>query len=145
MASPDNIVKKVLLAEDDPDDVGFFFQYLGERPDLLLLPAVDNGEEVFEYLQKANNVTFPDLIILDQNMPKCNGLQTLAILKNNTQYENIPVFVYSTYTDAYLVKQSIQLGAVSVLEKPVSVEGYHKMIDEMLELIHLKTVPRKVF
>jgi CheY-like chemotaxis protein len=135
MAGSDNIVKKILLAEDDPDDVGFFFQYLGERPDLLLLPPVDNGEGVFEYLQKAHNGSFPDLIILDQNMPKCNGLQTLAILKNNTQFENIPVFLYSTYTDAYLVKQSIQLGAVSVLEKPVSVEGYHKMINDMLRLI----------
>ena len=121
MASPDNMRKKILLAEDDPDDVSFFFQYLGERPDLLLLPPVENGEEVFDYLEKAHNGTFPDLIILDQNMPKCNGLQTLAILKNNTAYENIPVFVYSTYTDAYLVKQSIQLGARSVLEKPVSV------------------------
>ena len=135
MAGFDNIVKKILLAEDDPDDVEFFFQYLGNRPDLLLLPPVYNGEGVLEYLQKAHNGTFPDLIILDQNMPKCNGLQTLAILKNNTQFENIPVFVYSTYTDAYLVKQSIQLGAVSVMEKPVSVEGYHKMIDDMLGLI----------
>lgn len=135
MASPDNIIKKILLAEDDPDDVGFFFEYLGKRPDLLLLPPVANGEEVFNYLQKAHNGTFPDLIILDQNMPKCNGLQTLAILKKNTHYENIPVFVYSTYTDAYLVKQSIQLGARSVLEKPVSVEGYNKMINDMLQLI----------
>jgi len=135
MASADTIVKKILLAEDDPDDVSFFFQYLSERPDLVLLPPVENGEEVVEYLQKAHNGTFPDLIILDQNMPKCNGLQTLAILKNNTQYEKIPVFVYSTYTDAYLVKKSIQLGARSVLEKPFSVEGYHKMIDDILELI----------
>lgn len=135
MASPDKIKTKILLAEDDPDDVQFFFQYLGDRPDLLLLPPVDNGEEVFEYLQKAHNGTFPDLIILDQNMPKCNGLQTLTILKNNALFENIPVFVYSTYTDAYLVKQSIQLGARSVLEKPVSVEGYHQMMNEILELI----------
>lgn len=135
MSSPDNIRKKILLAEDDPDDVSFFFQYLSERPDVILLPPVENGEEVFEYLEKAHNGTFPDLIILDQNMPKCNGLQTLAILKNNTAYENIPVFVYSTYTDAYLVKQSIQLGARSVLEKPVSLEGYHKMINDILKLI----------
>lgn len=135
MASPDNIRKKILLAEDDPDDVSFFFQYLGERPDLILLPPVENGEEVFEYLDKAHNGSFPDLIILDQNMPKCNGLQTLAILKNNTAYENIPIFLYSTYTDAYLVKQSMLLGARSVLEKPVSVEGYHKMIDNMLGLL----------
>jgi CheY-like chemotaxis protein len=135
MASAQNIPKKILLAEDDPDDIGFFFQYLGNRADLHLLPPVENGEEVVDYLQKAHNGTFPDLIILDQNMPKCNGLQTLAIIKNNTQFENIPVFVYSTYTDAYLVKQSLQLGARSVLEKPVSVEGYHKMIDNILELI----------
>lgn len=135
MASSDIIKKKILLAEDDPDDVSFFFQYLGERPDLILLPPVENGEEVFEYLDKAHNGSFPDLIILDQNMPKCNGLQTLAILKNNTAYENIPIFLYSTYTDAYLVKQSMLLGARSVLEKPVSVEGYHKMIDNMLGLL----------
>ncbi|OQP62205.1 response regulator [Niastella populi] len=135
MAGTQNIPKKVLLAEDDPDDIGFFFHYLGDRSDLHLLPPVENGEEVVEYLQKAHNGAFPDLIILDQNMPKCNGLQTLAIIKNNAQFENIPVFVYSTYTDAYLVKQSLQLGARSVLEKPVSVEGYHKMIDNILELI----------
>jgi CheY-like chemotaxis protein len=139
MASAPNIPKKVLLAEDDPDDIGFFFLYLSERADLVLLPPVENGELVFEYLEKAHNGSFPDLIILDQNMPKCNGLQTLAILKNNAQYENIPVFVYSTYTDAYLVKQSLQLGARSVLEKPVSVEGYHKMIDEILEIIQEPT------
>ena len=135
MISADKIPKKILLAEDDPDDREFFFQFLNTRPDLVLLPAVENGEEVFEYLEKAHNGSFPDLIILDQNMPKCNGLQTLTILKNNIQYEKIPVFVYSTYTDDYLVKKSIQLGARSVLEKPFSPEGYHKMINEMLGLI----------
>lgn len=132
MVSPHKIPKKILLAEDDPDDRGFFFQFLSNRADLLLLPAVENGEEVVDYLEKAHNGTFPDVIILDQNMPKCNGLQTLTILKNNIQYEKIPVFVYSTYTDDYLVKKSKQLGAQSVLEKPFSPEGYHKMIDEML-------------
>jgi CheY-like chemotaxis protein len=135
MASPEKIPTKILLAEDDPDDVQFFFEYLCERADLHLLPPVMNGEEVYEYLQKAADGKIPDLIILDQNMPKCNGLQTLSLLKNNAQFENIPVFVYSTYTDAYLVKQSIQLGARSVLEKPVSVEGYHQMMNDILELI----------
>ena len=135
MVSPFKIPKKILLAEDDPDDQGFFLQFLSHRQDLLLLPPVENGEEVFEYLEKAPNDIFPDLILLDQNMPKCNGLQTLTLLKTHIQYENIPVFVYSTYTDDYLVKQSLELGARSVLEKPYSPEGYHKMIDDMLELI----------
>jgi CheY-like chemotaxis protein len=135
MASHLKIPKKILLAEDDPDDRGFFFEFLEHRSDLLILPPVENGEEVFEFLEKAQDGTFPDLIILDQNMPKCNGLQTLAILKNNSDYENIPVFVYSTYTDDYLVERSMQLGARSVLEKPYSPEGYQKMIDAILNLI----------
>jgi CheY-like chemotaxis protein len=135
MVSPDNLPKKILLAEDDPDDRGFFFEFLEHRRDLLLLPPVENGEEVFQFLEKAQNGHFPDLIILDQNMPKCNGLQTLAILKNNSHYKNIPVFVYSTYTDEYLVQRSMQLGARSVLEKPFSLEGYQKMIDDILNLI----------
>jgi CheY-like chemotaxis protein len=135
MGSSYKTPKKILLAEDDPDDRGFFFQFLSQRQDVQLLPAAENGEEVFEYLEKAHNGAFPDLILLDQNMPKCNGLQTLTLLKTHLQYENIPVFVYSTYTDDYLVKQSLQLGARSVLEKPYSPEGYHKMIDNMLELI----------
>jgi CheY-like chemotaxis protein len=135
MISPDKLPKKILLAEDDPDDRGFFFQFLSHREDLLLLPPVENGEEVVEFLENAQNGNLPDIIILDQNMPKCNGLQALALLKNNNQYESIPVFVYSTYTDEYLVKQSLQLGARCVLEKPFSPEGYHKMIDNMLELL----------
>jgi CheY-like chemotaxis protein len=135
MASHLKIPKKILLAEDDPDDRGFFFEFLEHRSDLLILPPVENGEEVFEFLEKAQGGTFPDLIILDQNMPKCNGLQTLAILKKNSHYENIPVFVYSTYTDDYLVERSMQLGARSVLEKPFSLEGYQKMIDDILDLI----------
>lgn len=135
MVSQLEIRKKILLAEDDPDDRGFFFQFLEHRPDVLLLPPVENGEEVFEYLKKAPDSHFPDLIILDQNMPKCNGLQTLAILKNNSHYENIPVFVYSTYTDEYLRQHSLELGARSVLDKPFSLEGYEKMIDDILELI----------
>lgn len=135
MLSRNNIPKKILLAEDDPDDRGFFFEFLEHRDDLLLLPPVENGEEVFQFLEKAQDGSYPDLIILDQNMPKCNGLQTLAILKNNRHYENIPVFVYSTYTDEYLKQRSIQLGAKSVLEKPFSLEGYHKMIDDILNLI----------
>lgn len=135
MVSRDKLPKKILLAEDDPDDRGFFFEFLEHRRDLFLLPPVENGEEVFEFLEKAQDGSFPDLIILDQNMPKCNGLQTLAILKNNSHYENIPVFVYSTYTDEYLKQRSMQLGARSVLEKPFSLEGYHKMIDDILNLI----------
>ena len=128
--------KRILLAEDDRDDREFFHEFLQGRPDLILLPAVENGEALFDYLETANNTeSLPDAIILDQNMPKRNGLQTLAMLKQNHRYANLPVMVYSTYADESLVQRSTELGAALVAAKPSNTEGYHKMIDAFFNAI----------
>lgn len=128
--------KKILLAEDDHDDQDFFKLFLQERQDAVLLSAVENGEELFTYLESTmNNAALPDVIILDQNMPKRNGLQTLALLKESRNYAHIPVMVYSTYADAALVQRSTALGAALVLAKPLNTEGYHEMIDELFKVI----------
>ncbi len=128
--------KKILLAEDDQDDREFFQAFLQGRPDLILLPAVENGEALFDYLEIATGVeSLPDAIILDQNMPKRNGLQTLAMLKENDRYANLPVMVYSTYADEALVQRSTELGAALVAAKPSDTDGYHKMIDAFFNAI----------
>ncbi|HVF97021.1 MAG TPA: response regulator [Flavisolibacter sp.] len=122
--------KKILLAEDDADDRLFFFDFLHQRKDISLLKAVENGEEVFAFLEKAEGL--PDLIILDQNMPRCNGLQALEMLKSKSAYVDIPVFVYSTHANERLRQQSMALGAALVLPKPLTFEGYHEMVDAFL-------------
>lgn len=129
--------KKILLAEDDADDQSFFLDFLQHRKDVSLLQAVENGEEALTFLEKAGNHggSLPDLIILDQNMPKRNGLQTLQELKANRSYKNIPVLVYSTYADENLKKQSTALGAALVHPKPFTSEGYHQMMDNFLSVI----------
>ena len=127
---------KILLAEDDGDDQFIFHDSLKSRPDLELLPPVENGEALIDYLQQAAEPTaLPDAIILDQNMPRRNGLQTLAILKNTNQYAHIPVMVYSTYADENLIERSKALGATLVMSKPVTAEGYHQLIDTFLNYI----------
>ena len=127
--------KKILLAEDDADDRIFFSDFLKTRSDIHLIPAVENGEEVFNYLDKIHEATeLPDLIILDQNMPKISGLQALQLLKTTMTYKNIMVVIYSTYADDNLRRQGIDGGAKLVFSKPYTPEGYHEMIDEMLDL-----------
>jgi CheY-like chemotaxis protein len=128
------VPKRILLAEDDADDREMFTTFLTARTDVELASLVENGVEVIDLLSsivKPGNL--PDLIILDQNMPKQNGLQTLKILKDSGHYQNIPVFVYSTYADSSLEKQSIQAGAIAVFSKPYTMKGYHEMLDNMLE------------
>ena len=128
--------KKILLAEDDGDDRRFFYEFLQSRKDVVLLPAVENGVELFDYLEKASDKTaLPDAIILDQNMPKRNGLETLQLLKKTNQYAHIPVMVYSTYADETLVRKSTALGASLVVPKPVTGEGYRRMMDAFLKVL----------
>jgi CheY-like chemotaxis protein len=125
--------KKVLLAEDDKDDQIFFGIFLNDRVDIDLLPAVMNGAELIDSLQVAT--ALPDLIILDQNMPKLNGLQTLQYLKSDPRYSSIPVILYSTYIDENLVNDGLQAGAAYVVSKPTDKPGYNRMIEEILEVV----------
>jgi len=129
------MTKKILLAEDDIDDREFFHDFLCNRKDIELLPIVENGDEIIQYLEGLSDVTsLPDVIILDQNMPKRSGLKTLQYLKENERYNHINVVIYSTFADENLTEKSFSLGANSVITKPTNMEGYHKMIDEVFML-----------
>ena len=126
---------KILVAEDDGDDQKLFIDFLGHREDIVILPMVENGVELFEFLDPLTNTEeLPDFIILDQNMPKMNGLQTLLQIKSTARYSSIPVMVYSTYIDQNLVSSCTEAGACAVTTKPISREGYNEMVDELMKL-----------
>ena len=128
--------KKILLAEDDMDDQKLFYDFLRHREDIVLMPVAENGVHLFDSLEKITSADdLPDLIILDQNMPKRSGLQTLQLLKNTNRYAHIPVMVYSTYTDQQLIKISSEMGAFSVASKPVTKDGYDEMINCFLKIL----------
>ena len=127
--------RKILLAEDDEDDQQFFNDFLKSRNDIILMPIAENGLVLTEYLEGiADRAQLPDLIILDQNMPKSNGLQTLQVLKEDERYTHIPVIIYSTYTDDTLIKIGSEMGATMVVSKPVTKEGYHEMIEVVFKI-----------
>lgn len=127
-------VKRVLLAEDDLDDQVIFRAFLEHRNDLKILPIAENGEVLCDMLHLISDDThLPDLIILDQNMPKCNGLQTLKLLKSQKRYEHIPVFMYSTHADYRLKGECFANGAFEIITKPINQRGYEEMMDLFVE------------
>ena len=126
--------RKVLLAEDDEDDRHFFQSFLQSRDDVVLLPIAEDGLLLIDQLQNINNeADLPDLIILDQNMPRQSGLQTLEFLKKDKRFRHIPIVIYSTYADENLVKKSSEKGACMVLAKPFNKEGYVEMIEQVFK------------
>lgn len=129
-------IKKLLIADDDADDREIFERVLGKKTNVRLLHSAENGKEVLEFL---NNIRSPEqlphLIILDHNMPKMTGAETLGMLKSSTKYANIEVVIYSTYSDHTLVQKCRQLGAAMVLTKPASIKEYEAVIDKFLGIL----------
>ena len=126
--------RRILLAEDDADDQHFFKSFLADYRNIIIMPVADDGEALFELLSGIDDaVDLPDLIILDQNMPRMNGLRALRSLKADSRYAHIPVCIYSTYTDEELIKRGLEEGACQVVSKPTSKEGYHQMIDNLFK------------
>jgi CheY-like chemotaxis protein len=130
------MIKKVLLADDDADDREIFVRVLDKKTDVQLVRTVENGREVIDYL---NGLPAPEqlphLIILDHNMPKMNGTETLGKLKSDKRYSEIHVVIYSTYSDNRMRETCEQLGASMVLAKPASIKEYEAIIDRFLGLL----------
>ena len=123
--------RKVLLAEDDSDDREIFndiFQDMDEEATLIM---VENGMEIIQNLESIKDETqLPDLIVLDQNMPKMTGKQTLEWLKSNDRYLHIPVIIFSTYSDERLISECTRIGALQVITKPCSFDEYEQMVND---------------
>ncbi|MFY0253525.1 response regulator [Chitinophaga sp. 30R24] len=107
----------VLLIDDDIDDRMIFGEVLKElAPDIIYHEAI-NGEDALTKL--AQNLV-PDLIFLDLNMPRVDGKQFLAEIRQLDHLKHIPVIIYTTSSHESDKKETKELGASYFLTKPNS-------------------------
>lgn len=112
-----NEYKPILLVDDDEEDRMLILEAFNEigAPDAVHFET--NGEEAITYLEN-NPDRLPTLIILDLNMPRMNGTQTLRYLKSNERYRDITVIIYSTSVNPLERQTCMELGAHSYVVKP---------------------------
>ncbi len=109
------ISKRIMLIDDDPDDQLFFRDALQLiRPDFQC-EAVSSCREAFRQLEQP---PLPDFIFMDLNMPVMNGFDCLAFLKNQEQFKNITVVIFTTSKNTQDISKTRQLGARWYLTKP---------------------------
>lgn len=93
--------KKILLVEDDPQDVELTLMALAEYDLAAKVEVIHNGAEVLDYLYRrgkfeARESNNPIVVMLDLKMPKVSGLEVLKIIKSDEQLRTIPVVVLSS-------------------------------------------------
>ena len=123
---------KILYADDDTDDRSF----LSESVSISGLPAnlvyVSDGEEAIGYLESNKKEELPSLIVLDLNMPRRDGKQTLSFLKTHPRFSEIPVIILSTSTNKADKEYCTGNGAVSYFVKPQHFKGYQDLVKNFL-------------
>ncbi len=110
--------KHILLIDDDMDEPDIFINALTEAGVRFKCTWANGADQALVYLENI----IPDLIVLDFNMPKTNGLELLFMLKNNSTLKHIPVIMYSATMDAGLIAKAIHAGATKCVRKPYNMQ-----------------------
>jgi CheY-like chemotaxis protein len=130
-------VINILMIEDDTVDVMDAQRTLDRMNILYKLKVCKNGEEGLEYLQALDLDTKPDIILLDLNMPKMNGVEFLHIFRGFDRFKDVKVFVITTSEEKEDRGTVKELGISGYIVKPLkfnnpsSMDSFNLMIDLM--------------
>ena len=117
----------ILLVEDSPADVLITREAFAEFKILNTLYVGEDGVEAMAFLNqdgKYASVPRPDLILLDLNLPRKNGREVLAEVKNDPRLKNIPVVILTTSHSEQDVLEAYDQHANCYIVKPVGFENF---------------------
>jgi len=129
-------IVEILLVEDNPGDVRLTIEALEEGKMRINLCVVTDGEEAMTFLRregKYDKAPRPDLILLDLNLPKKDGREVLADIKNEETLKRIPVVVLTTSDAEIDILKSYGLGANCYVTKPVDLNQFIKVVKSIEE------------
>lgn len=121
----------ILLVEDNPGDVRLTREAFKECEHIVNLHVVGDGVEVFPFLNKEGEYSEkprPDMIFLDLNLPKKDGREVLAEIKEDINFRAIPVVILTTSKAEEDILKTYDLHANCFLSKPVDLDEFKNMI-----------------
>jgi CheY-like chemotaxis protein len=124
----------ILYVDDDKDDCHLLKESFAATTTSLV--CLSGGEDAIRYLNNLNE-NYPSLIILDLNMPRWDGRQTLNYIITNPRFSKIPVVILSTSENKIDKEVCKRLGASSYLQKPIHFEGYRKIVEKCMPLLEM--------
>ena len=113
--------RNILLVDDDEDDKSIIQEAMESLGAADVMWFAVDGVQAMEVLDtNFNSSIIPSLIVLDLNMPRLNGTNTLKRLKVDERFKHIPVIIYSTSVNPIEKERCLSLGAKAYLTKPLS-------------------------
>lgn len=122
---------RILLVEDNPGDIRLTQEALKESQTDIHLDVVTDGEQAVDFLFKRGKFSDsvrPNLILLDLNLPKKNGIEVLKEIKVDDSLKKIPVIVLTTSDADHDINKAYSLHANCYILKPVDFDDFARVI-----------------
>jgi two-component system response regulator len=126
---------KVMLVEDNPEDVAFTRIMLRKNKLDRHLVVAENGKIAIQALEHLaeDESKIPDLILLDINLPDISGMDVLTRLKRDSRFAQIPIVMLTGSNVDDDIQKSYDLGASTYLVKPISKDALMLVIENLFE------------
>ena len=122
----------ILCVDDDPDDHMLVCDVIKDADESLNVVGARNGEEALKLLEAGKESgELPCLIILDINMPRMDGKQTLVEIKKDEQLRELPVVMLST-SSSPVDKLFCEHYGVALYTKPDNLAAFHPILKKLL-------------
>jgi CheY-like chemotaxis protein len=125
---------QVLVVEDNPDDIRILRRALSRNALVLIAHIARDGQEALNYLlhegeyKEGDPEPPPDLILLDLNLPRVNGIEVLKRVRSSDSLSSIPVVMFTSSSREEDVTSSYKSGTNTYIQKPVEFEDYQRAI-----------------
>jgi CheY-like chemotaxis protein len=122
---------EILLVEDSPGDVRLTREAFREADMLINLHVATDGVEAMAFLRHEGDhvrAPRPDMILLDLNLPKMDGREVLAHIKEDDSLKMIPTVILTTSEAEVDIVRSYKLQANCYLTKPVQLEAFESLV-----------------
>jgi CheY-like chemotaxis protein len=133
MTDRDQEYIKVIHTDDDPDDRELFKEALSRIDFKTSLQSFADCSSLVNNLLKTRDGGLPDVIFLDINMPKKNGLSCLKEIRDNKRFEKIAIVILTTSTRPEDVQEANKLGANLFLNKPSNFKELKSLLSHLLK------------
>lgn len=130
-------IYQVLAAEDDMSEQKLLKMTAKQSGYPVSFTFLNDGEEALTYfstiVKNAAAAELPDLIILDLNLPKANGIEVLQSLKSYPRLKSIPVIILTTSNNSSDLNAAYEEGAAGYIRKPAVFEDYAKTMQRVFD------------
>lgn len=130
MGGKKTVVSSIVLADDDEDDALVFSETVREIDPAIRVEHVADGIKLMQFLQQY----YPDIVFIDLDMPRKNGLECLREIRNHPVLTKLPVIVFSSTTRPANIQTAYEIGADLYLIKTSQIKDYVSAIRAILQL-----------